>query len=428
MTRIDANNLDFSAFNLNEFCFESQAQFLGDTVKYVFLVLSIGLSFPSPIPPSCCAQDANDKSDSQPLTIGSRAPQLEIEHWMSNGDGQLEETREFKKDKVYVVEFWATWCRPCIASMPHLSELQEKYSKNGLQIISVSDEKLEIVEKFLKRKVTSDSDKTYGDLTSNYCLTTDPDGTTNRQYLEAAGLNSIPNAFIVGKTGLIEWIGHPMEIDNPLERILSDKWDRSAFATEFQESKDFGVTMQRVVQMYRAKKIDDAVQLLNRTISRLKSKKVKTQASVMRLQMLVTSGNKNAPKAVNEFAESTDDAEMLNEVAWNIFLMSQQIELDPRIPRGAIQCVEKAVKLAPKAPHIWDTLAHLVAEQGDLNKAIEHQQKAVELDATKDPQLTEFLSELQKLKKEDKSSKESGKDDSAKSEQENKKKSDKFDF
>ncbi len=39
--------------------------------------------------------------------------------------------------KTYVVEFWATWCGPCVVSMPHLSELQTKLKDDGVTIMSI---------------------------------------------------------------------------------------------------------------------------------------------------------------------------------------------------------------------------------------------------------------------------------------------------
>ena len=42
------------------------------------------------------------------------------------------------KEEVWVVDFWASWCRPCIEAIPHVKELQQKYSAKGVRFISIS--------------------------------------------------------------------------------------------------------------------------------------------------------------------------------------------------------------------------------------------------------------------------------------------------
>ena len=58
------------------------------------------------------------------LFIGSKAPELQIAKYVK-GDS----VEQFQDGKVYVVEFWATWCGPCIAAFPHLSELQAEHQE-----------------------------------------------------------------------------------------------------------------------------------------------------------------------------------------------------------------------------------------------------------------------------------------------------------
>src|SRR5262249_36414263 len=72
------------------------------------------------------ADDPKDKKDvavpEVTLKVGDPAPQLKADKWLQGG-----EVKAFEPGKVYVVEFWATWCGPCISAMPHLAQLQEHY-------------------------------------------------------------------------------------------------------------------------------------------------------------------------------------------------------------------------------------------------------------------------------------------------------------
>ena len=205
-------------------------------------------------------------TSAQELTIGSKAPKLDIEHWVSNGHDKFKPVTEFQTGKVYVVEFWATWCGPCVMSMPHLAATQEKYLEKGVQLISVSDEDLETVQEFLKKPVKGaekdDTENTYGKLTSAYCLTTDPDKSVNADYMEAAGQNGIPTCFIVGKSGQIEWIGHPMSMDDPLEKVVEGKWDRDAYLKEFRKEQQRELLFAKVSRPMRSGNIKAALKVL----------------------------------------------------------------------------------------------------------------------------------------------------------------------
>jgi thiol-disulfide isomerase/thioredoxin len=56
------------------------------------------------------------------------------------------------KSKVIFLNFWATWCSPCKEEMPWMTELSNKFSPQGLQLIAVTNEDPDIVRGFLKGK------------------------------------------------------------------------------------------------------------------------------------------------------------------------------------------------------------------------------------------------------------------------------------
>ena len=194
------------------------------------------------------------------LTIGSPAPRPEIETWFHD----REPITSFEAGKVYVIEFWATWCGPCIASMPHLKEIQERHAADGLTVISVSDEDPAKIEAFLDRE---HGETTFRELTGHYHLATDPDGSMRQGYMRAADQNGIPTAFIVGKDGLIEWIGHPMRIDEPVARVLAGDWDRAAYARRMKLEQEFRRTMMAITMKARQNQFGEARELLGEALA-----------------------------------------------------------------------------------------------------------------------------------------------------------------
>jgi thiol-disulfide isomerase/thioredoxin len=174
--------------------------------------------------------DDATKPQVKPLTIGDPARAIDIEHWIK-GD----EISEFKDGKIYVVEFWATWCGPCRASMPHITKLQGDYKDYGVTFVGVSDEELDVVTEWLA-KTDKKSNKAWNEIIG-YTLTTDPDMSVKTDYMVAANQRGIPTAFIIGKDQHIEWIGHPMDIDKALEAVVKDNWNRAEFKTKWEKEQ-----------------------------------------------------------------------------------------------------------------------------------------------------------------------------------------------
>jgi thiol-disulfide isomerase/thioredoxin len=96
-----------------------------------------------------------------------------------------------------LIEFWATWCPPCQASIAHLNNLYKKYHDSGLQIVGIADEDKTVVERF--RAGTP----------MHYAVALDRNQTLAAEFQ----VRTIPQAWLVDKDGRIIWSGHPMELD-----------------------------------------------------------------------------------------------------------------------------------------------------------------------------------------------------------------------
>ncbi len=404
-----------------------------------------------------CAGAANFSacaSADDALGIGSDAPVLDIEHWVQNGNGKFKPVTEFAKGKVYVVEFWATWCGPCINSMPHLVETQKKYA-DDVQIVSISNEDLATVEKFLEREVRSpgkpskdDNDqagesgetpKTYRDLTSAYCLTTDPDRSSDKAYMEAAGRNGIPCAFIVGKDQKVEWIGHPMSMDAALEAVVTNKWDRAAFAEQYAREQEVNLLMAKIMRSARGGKMDEALKLIDETLATTDNEQIKQTLPRMRIQMLIQAGKteeaiaamdemiageknpamksqlqmtrvqyllqdaknpKLAESVTQAYADFKDNPSFINFIAWNLYQKFEAGELkDKSLITSSRAAAEQAAESSQGATKgaILDTVAHFQLLDGDAKAALKTQEEAIKMaDATMKAELEKFLEQIKK--------------------------------
>ncbi|MCR9014529.1 redoxin domain-containing protein [Aquiflexum gelatinilyticum] len=83
-------------------------------------------------------------SMSQKIGLGEKIPSFEVI------DLKTDEVKKVESDseKIILIDFWATWCGPCIAGMPHLESLQKTFSSE-LLVLAVSDESPERIKKFM---------------------------------------------------------------------------------------------------------------------------------------------------------------------------------------------------------------------------------------------------------------------------------------
>lgn len=190
------------------------------------LVAAVALSA---VPAFALAQEAAPAAPAAPagqpaaatkkLAPGQPAPEFKVEKFLKG-----EAFSSFEKGKVYVVEFWSTWCGPCIMSMPHLSELQHEYKSKGVTITGVNVwEEQEYTEKTLT--TAAEFVKGRGDA-MNYTVAFDGASKhMDKNWMQASGQNGIPAAFVVDGNGIIAWIGHPMELDMVLDEVVKGTWN-----------------------------------------------------------------------------------------------------------------------------------------------------------------------------------------------------------
>ena len=302
------------------------------------------------------------------LSIGDPNPGLQLAKFVK-GD----EVTAHLKDDVTVVEFWATWCGPCRAGMPHISELQREYG-DKVRFIGVTKEKENVVTGFLQS--AGPGGKTWDEVI-DYRLALDDGNWTHDAYMRAANQNSIPRAFIVGREGIVEWIGNPAGIDQPLKQIVDGNWDRQAAVDEFKQQAMFDQYAQKLNEMLRRGNFDAALSLLDEMEKSSGGKSILLLNN--RLMVLMVAGRaEEASKVRSELVElAWDDASVLDGVAWETASAENPTDLEL-----ALKAAKRASEIREqKDAAILDTLARCYYELGQLDEAIKVQQKAVALDS-----------------------------------------------
>jgi peroxiredoxin len=287
----------------------------------------------------------------EPLELGDDAPPLKIAKWINGGPVSLQDG---KGEKIYVVEFWATWCPPCKASIPHLSELYNKYKDQGVEIVGITREKPKVVEKFAKT----------ADFTYNVGI--DDKDQTSDAYME--GVEGIPHAFVIDKQGKIVWSGHPMaELDDVIQQLLGGSYDveQAEQIQKFEKEIEEAYMAQDIA---RARKACEEMLGINPN-----STKAFNMLTFFCMQDNDAKGFKAQCRKLIENDRISMD--MLNEIAWTLVTVEDLAFRDIEMAYEAVQASCKKKKESANT----DTLARIYFELGDFAKAIESQQESISL-------------------------------------------------
>ncbi|GEM_PF-1858883 len=197
----------------------------------------------------------------KPLAPGSAAPPLAIKAWLK-GDRMA----GLPKKGICVVEFWATWCGPCIESIPHVTQMAKANPDVTFLGVGVW-EPWDAVK--LPKFVADRGDK----MDYRVAYSGDQDGMA-ASWLKPGMQDGIPCAFLI-KDGRIQWIGHPDLLEKPLAQVKAGTFDLNAARVAFdgrvakvQRRRDALDALTAAVELYVSGKREEGRKALDAAVAK----------------------------------------------------------------------------------------------------------------------------------------------------------------
>ncbi len=129
------------------------------------------------------------------LTAGQPAPPLALEQWLSAPPG-APGTSPALRGNALVLEFWATWCAPCVEQIPHWNALVEKFKGRAVQFIAISYEEPDTVAALIQRHPIAG------------WVGIDAAGATFKAY----GVEAVPLTVLVDAKGIVRGVTSPRQL------------------------------------------------------------------------------------------------------------------------------------------------------------------------------------------------------------------------
>lgn len=335
------------------------------------------------------------------LHIGDPAPPLRLQEWLKGKPFQQPE-----KGRVYVLEFWATWCAPCRAVMPRLSELARQY-RDQVTFLGVNI--------FENRKPSTAKIKAFVDSMGNrmdYSVAIAEGYLMESGWYDASGRNGIPVTFVVNAEGRIAWIGYPTELEQVLPAILNNTFDIAAESAKrkrnwYLDSLDSEYYYDLIP--HRQKEQWDSVLLKIDAFVRIEpGLKFAPHMTWYTLAALFKTDMDKAYAYAREWVETPGNWEHDQQTVTDaIEYLSNEVTITPQLYRlGAELCqkqidAEQFPELAPMHKR-YSRMAEWYSRAHEKSKAIEAQEKAIAALRNSDKfsasQLTAFEAKLQQYR------------------------------
>lgn len=346
------------------------------------------------------------------LGIGSKAPSLKPGQWYS-GTRALPET--YSEGHVYVVLFWETWAPQCLEPLPALISLQQEFGNPQTHFALVTTERPREVEDYLtkttltKTNLNSGVDDNSGNASNgerlkHFSIALDDSRSLRSAFMDASGQMAIPTTFLVGKTGEIEWIGHPSSLPSVLQEVIEDRWTRDRFLNSDAATVNPSIANRELTQKLAAitsasskRDSETSLEELDNLAKEYQGIPAKRKIARAKFDIALARNSPQLREAFHECATlEAQDADTLNSLTWRVYEHFEATKkIDPDLLRQAITYAEKAVSMKPDNGAILDTLAHLLYVDGQKERALEIQRKAAKNAGPFKDEIETFLKKLE---------------------------------
>ncbi len=344
--------------------------------------------------PAAAAVVFSASAFAQTLSLGDAMPTIgDDANWLQGSP-----VSAWEEGQIYVLDFWATWCGPCIASIPHINELSQKHADDGVNVIGMAiwpREGMTPTDEYVQER---------GDEMS-YRIAEDVGGKLAERYMRATGSNGIPTIMIVNRAGQLVWKGHPMSgFDDALESVIDGTFDLNA-AKKLAAIEKQGKEILATVREKQNAQDWDGVVAGYRQVVELDGFPFAAYYGYQAFTTLASSERANSPEQAYTYAghlmeRFAGDEEVFSHMAQ--FIAEGPIADESRDLDLALKLAETGVKNAPASealPHAM--LASVHHARGEHAAAIKAQTKAVEIATNEkaDPRMVkEFEAALDEYK------------------------------
>ena len=305
-----------------------------------------------------------------PLFVGDPAPPIPEVKWVRG-----EPISSWTPGHVYLVDFWATWCPPCVKGLRHLQTLHEQLAGQNVHMVALAiwpTPTSQPPEELLKR---------FPEL--SYSIAIDSDNAVADTFMPPTRSTGLPNTILIDRRGRLVWVGAPGDgLEDALEAVVEGEYD-IATAREADLVRHRAETF--IGEASRAERIGEfraAIELIEQAIAVDPDRFSAYRGWQYEIALLRLEDGDAARKIADEVLASTQgrDPYVLYVLATRIVTNYDDTPPHLRDLDLALRCATGAVE--NRDPPDYDSvslLAQVYALRGRFDLSAETQQRAVEL-------------------------------------------------